>query len=88
MRIKQITDNLTVSAESFSNSRNWGHKVTAFLNGKEIATKKVFYLNRTWERYTYETALYCLVDILDNTKVIPLKDRIAFYQSIKNSNNF
>jgi hypothetical protein len=88
MRIKQITDNLSVGVESFSNSRNWGHKVTAFYNGREITTKKVFYLNRTWERYQFESALLCLMDILDNTKIIPLKDRLAFYQSIKNSNNF
>lgn len=88
MRVKKITENLSIGAESFSNSRNWGHEVIAFLNGRKIATKKVFYLNRTWERYQFETALYCLVDALDKEKVIPLKDRLAFYQNIKNSNNF
>lgn len=88
MRIQTITEDLYVTAESFSNSRNWGHEVRAIYQGREVMKHKSFYLNRTWERYQFESALLCLVDKLDSSKAIPLKDRIAFYQFIKNNNNF
>lgn len=81
----KITDDLSVVCESFSNSRNWGHYAFAIYNGRSIADKKIIYQNRTWERYQFESVLACLLDILDKEKTVPLKDRYALAQRIKNS---
>lgn len=44
-------------AQSFSNSRNWGHRATMFYKDCELQNAKIIYYNRTWERYTYESVL-------------------------------
>jgi len=53
--------------ESFSNSRNWGHKTKLFKNGSEISDHKSIYYNRTWESYQYQSCMrgsvYTLIDI-------------------------
>lgn len=42
-----------------ANTRNgFKHEVELQENGYTIARAKVCYLNRTWERYTYETAIH------------------------------
>lgn len=43
--------------EYWETSRAWGHKVTMFKNGIEYNTNKVRYYNRTWEMWTYQTAI-------------------------------
>lgn len=83
MTIKIITPNLQFVCETFSNSRSWGHKGTAIYNGREVASCKIVYQNRTWERYQFETLLFSLVDKLDNTKIVPLAERILAYKTIK-----
>ena len=43
--------------EFWRNGYNWGHKVTMFKNCVEYQTNKVIYYNRTWEMWTYQTAI-------------------------------
>lgn len=43
--------------ETWSTSRAWGHKVTMLKNGIECQVNKVRYYNRTWEQWTYQTAI-------------------------------
>ena len=43
--------------EYWETSYAWGHKVTMFKNGCEYNTNKVRYYNRTWENWTYQTAI-------------------------------
>lgn len=43
--------------ESFSNSRNWGHKSQLFINNVYIEDDKRIYLNRTWESYQYQSVM-------------------------------
>jgi hypothetical protein len=50
--------------EGFSNSRNWGHKTRLFKNNHEISSKKIIYLNRTWEAYEFQSCMKCAIDIL------------------------
>jgi len=83
MQIKKINEDLQFINESFSNYRNWGHITRAIYQGREVARKKIIYLNRTWERYTFETSMACTVDILDRDKIVPLADRIQAYRTIK-----
>lgn len=38
------------------------HVATLLRNGREVVDVKICYLNRTWERYTYESVLYKLME--------------------------
>lgn len=37
--------------------RTWGHRVKLYKDGTEVAKVVIPYYNRTWERYTYESAM-------------------------------
>lgn len=37
--------------------RTWGHRVKLYKDGIEVAKAVIPYYNRTWERYTYESAM-------------------------------
>ena len=43
--------------ESWSTSRNWGHKTNVIVNGYDYGTYKVTYCNRTWESYAFQTCM-------------------------------
>ena len=43
--------------ESWSTSRNWGHKTNVIVNGYDYGTYKVTYCNRTWESYTFQSCM-------------------------------
>ena len=43
--------------ESWSTSRNWGHKTNVIINGYDYGTYKVTYCNRTWESYTFQSCM-------------------------------
>lgn len=82
MTIEKVNEDLSIGCESFSNSRNWGHLAKCFYQGREVASKKVFYQNRTWEAYQFDTVKSCLMDTVDSQKVVPLADRIAMARFI------
>ena len=82
MIIKKINDNLSITGEVYSNRKAWGHEVKAIYNGQEVEQNRVRYYNRTWERYCFETAWLGLVDKLDASGVLPLRDRLELYKAI------
>lgn len=43
--------------ESWSTSRNWGHKTNVIINGFDYGEYKVRYYNRTWESYTFQSCM-------------------------------
>lgn len=47
---------ITINLETYSNSRNWGHRGEIWANG-EYAKAKIVYYNRTWERYKFESLI-------------------------------
>lgn len=69
MEIKKVKINETEYefVNQWQNSRNgFNHISTLFKNGYELATHKVHYINRTWERYQFQTAMKGAVeDTLD-----------------------
>jgi len=79
-----INEELTVQCVSFTTRTGWGHIARGWSNGKVVGEKKINYQNRTWERYTYETVLFSLVSAMDSTKEVSLKNRVEFYNFIKN----
>ena len=80
---KQITNDFYIVCKSFSNSRSWGHIAIAYYKGQEVASSRIAYQNRTWERYQYESVMLKLINILDAYKNVPLKDRLSAYKIIK-----
>lgn len=43
--------------ESWSTSRNWGHKTNVIINDFDYGKYKVRYYNRTWESYTFQSCM-------------------------------
>ena len=70
-----VNEDFSIINQSFSNYRFWGHISIAMHNGREVDRIKINYLNSTHERYQFETAMLLLIDKLDKSKAIPLKDR-------------
>ena len=63
--------------EYWETSRAWGHKSTLIAPWGEVESRKVKYINRTWERYTYESCMSGLINtILENN----LKSYITQYK--------
>lgn len=56
--------------EYWETSNSWGHKSTLIAPWGEVESRKVKYLNRTWERYTYESCMSGLIETIleDNLK--------------------
>lgn len=49
---------------TYSNTRNgFKHSATLMINNWTIAAATCNYLNRTWESYTYQTAIFSVIDI-------------------------
>ena len=81
MEIKRIVcksgNEYNIVNETWETSRAWGHKSTLVATWGEVESRKVKYLNRTWERYTYESCMSGLINtILENN----LKSYITQYK--------
>lgn len=63
--------------EYWETSRAWGHKSTLVAPWGEVESRKVTYINRTWERYTYES---CMSGLLSSILENDLKDYITRYK--------
>ena len=48
--------------EYWERGQAWGHKVTLCKHGQEVASAKIRYYNRTWEEYTYQSAMYSALE--------------------------
>jgi len=62
MRIFKITKDIEVVCESQRTRNGFRHLATLMKNGREQETAKCCYLNRTWERYEFQSVLSKLVD--------------------------
>ena len=56
--------------ETWETSRAWGHKSTLIAPWGEVESRKVKYINRTWESYKYQSCMSGLIDTIleDNLK--------------------
>ena len=63
----------------------WGHKSTLLVNGNEWASVKVRYYNRTWESYTYQSAMF---RVLEEYRDIKLKNFLENYLYSNGKNRF
>ena len=62
MQTFKINDNLEVVCEWVNTRNGFKHVATLLLDGHEQESVKINYLNRTWERYEYESVLKKLHD--------------------------
>lgn len=76
-------DKFTLINQSFSNSRNWGHISTLLVNGTEVKTAKLFYLNRTWESYQYQSSMKEAIHLFIEDKRSEFIDSFKESQGIK-----
>lgn len=62
MREFKINDSMTAICESKNTRNGFKHEATLLINGYEVATSKICYLNRTWEAFEFESVLFKLFD--------------------------
>jgi len=70
MRIFKITKEIEVVCRSEKTRNGFRHLATLLKDGREIQDGKCVYLNRTWERYTFQSVLYEVVRKALKNKVI------------------
>lgn len=59
------------------------HEATLLINGEEITKRRVSYLNRTWERWTYESACKSCADKALKHKLITKEMYNQIYELLK-----
>lgn len=69
---------LSIVAYSYETRNSWGHKAELLLNNyNTLANTKIVYINRTWERYQYQSVIlkvlrnymdYLIEDYIDDYK--------------------
>ncbi len=65
MRIFKITKNIEVVCESQNTRSGFRHLATLFIDGVEKDKAKCTYLNRTWERYEFQSVLDLVINKSD-----------------------
>ena len=67
MNIFRLNKYYSIVCEYKSTSRGFNHYATLFKCGREIEWTKICYLNRTWERFCYESVILKVLDNSDLT---------------------
>ncbi len=75
MKIFKINKNFEIVCEWKKTRNAFKHVATLLKNGNEVDSTKICYLNRTWERYEFESVLKKL---LDRTELLTDKEKKDF----------
>lgn len=70
MKIFKITPEIEVICESESTRSGFRHLANLFLNGREIASDKCTYQNRTWESYEFQSVLRKVIERASKEKLL------------------
>jgi hypothetical protein len=73
MRIFDLGGGYSVVCNSESTRSGFRHLATLCLNGQEIDKAKICYLNRTWERFEFESVLN---KVISQNKELDLKLKV------------
>lgn len=65
MQVFKISKDLEVLCQSLGTRNGFKHEATLIRNGSGRDQVKICYLNRTWERYQYESVLQKLLEKAD-----------------------
>jgi len=72
MKIFKITKDIEVVCESEKTRNGFRHLATLMRNGNEEASGKCCYLNRTWEKYEFQSVLH---KVVENDKCLSEEER-------------
>ena len=62
MQIFKLDENYTVVCETKDTRNGFKHEATLLRNNYSVCETKICYLNRTWERFTYESVINKLLE--------------------------
>ena len=62
MQTFEITKDVKVECTTWNRYNSWGHIAKLYINDEYIGTRRIRYYNRTWESYTFQTALYNVIE--------------------------
>ena len=62
MKLFKLDDEYSIVCEWKSTRNGFKHEATLLKNGLEDGNTKICYLNRTWERFEYESVLLRIID--------------------------
>jgi recombinational DNA repair protein RecT len=72
----KLNDEYSIVCEAQGTRNGFRHVAILFKNGAEIDRDKVNYLNRTWERWTFETVIKRLIERHFEREIENLKRQI------------
>ncbi len=84
MRIFQIGDRFAIVCESKSTRNGFKHEATLLTGGVQRDFSKRNYLNRTWERFEYDSVIK---DLVENTEELTDKEKELAREFIKARTN-
>ena len=77
----KINDTLSITCEWKKTRTAFKHEAVLLQNGREIDRVKICYINRTWERYDFESVMQKL---LDRTNLLTPEEKKAFIDNPEN----
>lgn len=83
MKIFKINDRIEIICDVKKTRNGFKHEATLMINGDEQEITKINYLNRTWERYAYESVL---LKLIDKTQSLSDADKIICREFINKDN--
>ena len=83
MQTFTINDKYTIVCTSKGTRNGFCHRATLMINGNESINSLVSYINRTWEAWTFQTVIYCLLDKAVSKKVITEAQRTEFRDKLR-----
>jgi len=75
MRIFKINPKIEIVCEWKKTRTAFKHEATLFKNGIEQIKSKICYINRTWERFEFQSVLIKIVNEAEKNKIISAKER-------------
>ena len=88
MKTFKINKKIEIVCQAKKTRNGFKHIATLMINNCDYESVKICYLNRTWEKYEYQSVLEKLVD---QTKVLSEKEKKKakmFIENYQESNNF
>ena len=62
MKLFKVNDTISIVCESKPTRTAFKHEATLIIGNTSFETVKICYLNRTWERFTFESVMKKLVE--------------------------
>lgn len=84
MQIFKINKKIQIVCDTLSTRNGFKHEASLILNGYDIDKVKINYLNRTWERFTYDSVIKKLAE---DSKYLEDKERKLIKKFVDNRAN-